>query len=141
MGSLIERKKKLMMQMIGGSEMVGELSQYRQVKVTPYATTYLMTSNPLSIRPKIIIISCDDDSPAATTNTNLIEGIIKLYGISGGAVAYKNTSGNYTNGGYLVEDDSTSNGRCGIYDGDIRINRVAGTTWSTSTEYTLDIYG
>ena len=123
--------------------MVGELSQYRQVKVTPDNSGYLTVSNPLSIEPKIIIISCAADSDAATGTNKLIEGIVKLFGgIAAGGIGYYNTSMTYVTSSYKCEDNSTSNAIVGIYDGNIRINRyTAAILWSTETEYTLDIYG
>ena len=131
------------MQLIGGgSEMIGELSQYRQIKLTPDTLNYVEITNPLTIRPKIIIFSCAADSDAATTQSRFFEGILKLFGTAGGQAIYLNANLVNTTAGFIITDGSTSNGRIGYSDGVIRINRSgASIGWSTTTEYTFDIYG
>ena len=122
--------------------MVGELSQYAQRKITPDTEMYVMFSNPLTIRPKVIFVSCADDSDAATNQAYFFDGVLKLFGTGGGQMVYKNANDLNTTGGFFVQDDVTSNARVGMYNGDIRINRVSGSAkWSTTTEYTFDIYG
>ena len=126
--------------------MIGELSQYKQVKVTPDNTQYLMVANPLSIRPKIIIITCAEDSVAATTAQRYFEGILKLYGTAGGEMIFKNINNVNNSNGFFVEDQSTAAARVGIYTLDgtdyIRINRYSSATpFSTETEFTIDVYG
>ena len=131
-----------MMAMIGGNEMLGELTQYAQRKITPNTLNYVEISNPLTVRPKIIIVSCADDSYAATTQNRYFDGVFKLFGTGGGQAVYINSSLANTSASFMIDDGSTSNNRIGVSNGIIRINRSSSAVgWSTETEYTFDIYG
>ena len=134
---------KRMMLMIGGTEMVGELSQYKQLKLYPTAQAAITFQNPLTVTPKIVIVSCAEDSAAATSQNMYIEGILKLFGTAGGQIMYKNSNNANTTAGLFVDNSSSAyNARCGVVNDYVYINKITSSVgWSTTTEYTFDIYG
>ena len=119
---------------------VGDLSNYSEQTITPSDATYIMLNNPFTVRPKIILLSCASDSEAATTANMIFAGAYCIDGV--GASGSINTNNVLVPTGYYSADDSTTNTRYGMYNGQIRINRVsAAIQFSTNTAYTLKIYG
>lgn len=119
---------------------LGNFTQYKSYKATPSTNQYVSFENPLTVQPKLILISCADDSAAMTSQQKLQCGVLDFGSV--GAFGSINTNGIYISNGYLHDNGSDANARFGISNGFIRINRYSSAVYfDTSTEYTFDIYG
>ena len=120
--------------------MVGKFSQYKKITATPNDSAFFSFSNPLNVVPKLIYISCADDSDAKT-NVGLMRDSIADFDFRFGAVSYHNANDVFIVNAINRRDDFAGNQTFGMYNGDIRINRLTNTiVWSTTTEYTIEIY-
>ena len=116
--------------------MVGELSKYKKIVITPTSTASIEFDNPFEIDPKIILITVD---PEYTGNTKYLNGVLR-WGVTGG-MNYRASDSSLTGTIMYYANESTSNARFGYYNGQIRINRYSSSVgWSTATNYTIEIY-
>ena len=120
--------------------MLGELSKYQRVIVTPSDGTYINISHSLGKKPKIIIF--DSDQTFNGTNTYVVRGT--LGNGCGGALTFDATTGiaNVTNSYLEVSEDNTvTNSRYYMTDSTVEIRRItSGRYFNTNVAYTIDIY-
>lgn len=125
---------------IGGAAMIGDLSKFAEVKVTPTVMNYIIVPHSLGAVPVFVEITCADGSVAATTDGNIRYALL---GTQCGVVY-----GLYTNQSKLMyrtfyRNDATnlSVEQYALNSEQIIIrNRNDAFAWNTSTEYTVKIY-
>lgn len=117
--------------------MVGELSKYQQVKVTPSANTDLTFSHNLGVIPKLIIV---DSNQTYVSTQYMKSGVFDQHQ---GAMSFLDVNPSATGYYYTVNLNSTGTTNANIYvsDSSVSIRRGAATRYfDTNTEYTVDIY-
>lgn len=126
-----------MMSMMGGSGMVGNLSKYEKIKVTPSSSAELTGTFHLGVIPKIVIV--DSDQTYVATQF-LKRGI---FGVDFGAMSFINGADSEGAYGYTIKynEIGTTNQTAYFSDTTITIRRGASTRYfDTNTEYTIEIY-
>ena len=122
--------------------MLGNLSKFQQIKIIPSTASDLVVTHSLGVVPKVIIVTSPETSEPFTA-----EGFFRNCILSDvcGAVLYHNKANhNIVVGGLILVANASNvtNGNYYVSTNQIKIHQASGNgTWSTSTEYTFDIYG
>ena len=116
--------------------MVGNLSKYAKITVTPSDGSYIEFANALDVDPLYIYISAPENSEAMTENNYVRAAII--YFPKFGAVYNTITTGAERVNGTVRHNTPTLSGRFGYYNDKIRI--PWSPDWNTNTEYSVEFY-
>ena len=122
---------------------IGNLTAYQSIKVTPIANDRIEIVNPLGVIPKIIVLSCAEDSEANTQNGFIRNGLFYPAERTGCASGINSATGNTTHGGYSMAETYEGVANMAYYANHEKIKLFQynnNIKYSTNTEYTVDIY-
>ena len=132
---LMDRRNALL-QILGGSAVIGEFSKYQRLKVTPSENTNLTFSHNLGVVPKAIFV---DSNQTYVSTTFLYAGVFSK---DCGCMVNLSSNGGVVNGfNVRIDETGSSNSYCYMSSSSVVIRRATSAKYfDTNTEYTVDIY-
>ena len=124
-----------MMSMIGGSSMVGELSRYQKITVTPSENTQIEIIHTLGVLPKMVIVNGEPDFSGSVAYLS--------HGIFDQRCGNMLSGSTYVVNAYTVTTGSTSTSNSYAYmtDTTVRIRRTTSARYfDTGCTYTVELY-